>query len=52
MIKEDLELFKKELIKEEKTEKTIKQYVRYITEFIEITQLNNKEEITKELLIK
>ena len=51
MIKEDLELFKKELIKEEKTEKTIKQYVRYITEFIEITQLNNKEEITKELLI-
>lgn len=51
MIKEDLELFKKELVKEEKTEKTIKQYVRYITEFIEITQLNNKEEITKELLI-
>ncbi len=46
MIKEDLELFKKELIKEEKTEKTIKQYVSYISEFIELTQIKSKEEIS------
>ncbi len=51
MIYDDLEAFKTYLKNQEKKEKTIKQYDRYITELIEQTQIRKKEDITKDLLI-
>lgn len=52
MIYNDLEAFKQDLRNQEKKEKTIKQYSNYIEEFIEATKIQNKEDITKELLIE
>lgn len=51
MILEDLENFKQDLRHQEKKEKTIKQYSNYINDFIEATQIKNKEDITKQMLI-
>ena len=45
MILEDLENFKQDLRHHEKKEKTIKQYSNYINDFIEATQIENKEDI-------
>ena len=44
MILEDLENFKQDLRHQEKKEKTIKQYSNYINDFIEATQIENKED--------
>ena len=52
MIYNDLEAFEKELRNQEKEEKTIKQYSGYIKDLIETTQIKNKEDITKEMLIE
>ena len=51
MIYDDLEAFKTSLRNQEKRETTIKQYSNYITELIEQTKIENKEDITKDLLI-
>lgn len=51
MIKDNLKDFLISAEKEELKEKTIKQYNRYINEFIEYTKIKNKEEITKDLMI-
>ena len=51
MILEDLENFKQDLRHQEKKEKTIKQYSNYINDFIDATQIENKEDITKQMLI-
>ena len=49
MILEDLENFKQYLRHQEKKEKTIKQYSNYINDFIEATQIENKEDAAKKL---
>lgn len=46
-----LEAFKQELAEEEKKERTITQYMNYIYEFIDTTNIERLEDITKELLI-
>ena len=51
MIYDNLEAFKTSLRNQEKRETTIKQYSNYITELIEQTKIENKEDITKDLLI-
>lgn len=51
VIYEDLEEFTEAMRKEEKTDRTIEQYNRYIKEFIEQTKINSKEDIDKDLLI-
>lgn len=50
-IEENIKAFEQELIEEEKKEKTIKQYLKYIYEFIEYTKIEKAEDITKEMLI-
>lgn len=50
-IEENINAFEQELIEEEKKEKTIKQYLKYIYEFIEYTKIEKAEDITKEMLI-
>lgn len=50
-IEEDLKNFEIELKLAEKKERTIKQYSNYINEFINFANINNKEDITKEVLI-
>lgn len=51
MIKEDIKKFEQELVEEEKKEKTIKQYLRYIDEFINYTGITEAEQINKQMLI-
>lgn len=43
--------FRQELIEEEKKEKTINQYLKYIYEFIDYTKITKPEDINKEMLI-
>lgn len=43
--------FRQELIEEEKKEKTINQYLKYIYEFIDYTKIEKPEDINKEMLI-
>lgn len=50
-ITKDIKAFEQELIEEEKKEKTIKQYLKYIYEFIDYTKIEKAEDITKEMLI-
>lgn len=44
--------FRQELIEEEKKEKTVKQYLKYIYEFIDYAKIEKLEDITKEILIE
>lgn len=48
----DINNFKIELSEEEKKERTIKQYIKYLYEFIEYENIDSKQDITKEKLIE
>ena len=52
MIYKELDKFKIEVKEQEKKDTTIKQYERYINEFIEYTNIKSKDDITKDLLLK
>lgn len=51
MIKNEIEMYKQNLKLSEKKERTITQYENYILEFVEFSEIENKEDITKEKLI-
>ena len=44
--------FETELLREEKKQNTVKQYLKYINDFIEYANIERKEDITKEKLIE
>ena len=52
MIYEDLERFKENLLKQERSARTITQYSNYITDFIEYSQIKEKSDINKDKLIE